>query len=111
MDMSALSTNQRIILGLTAVTAVIHFLLGILNSDILFILNGLGYLGLAAGLYFIPQLADYRAMVRWALIGFTVITIILYFVFNASASFSSPLGLLTKLVEVVLVVMLVQEAR
>ncbi|MBK8988409.1 MAG: hypothetical protein IPM39_20470 [Chloroflexi bacterium] len=71
----------------------------------IFILNGLGYLALLAGLYFLPQLAGQRALIRWALLGFTAVTIILYFVFNWPEVWG-VIGLLTKAIELALVVLL-----
>lgn len=93
-------------IGLTLVTAVIHFTL--LFPDVLFILNGLGYLGLLAGLYFLPQLAGQRALIRWVFIGYTALTIILFFVMNPERP---PLGLFTKAVEAVLIALLFMDGR
>ena len=47
--------------------------------DPLFLLNGLGYLGLL-GAYFlpIPLFQDRHKLVRWALIGYAVLTIVLW---------------------------------
>lgn len=103
-----LGTNQYLIIALAVITAVIHIFIG----GPLFILNGLGYLGLV-GLYyfgsrFLPQVMGFRPQIRWVLIGYTAITIILYFVMNPNA-FSSPLGLITKAVEIILIVMLLRE--
>ncbi|MCZ7668819.1 MAG: hypothetical protein M5U34_17265 [Chloroflexi bacterium] len=56
--------------------------LGIGLSDPLFLLNGVGYLALIIALYFIPQLAGQRALIRWALLAFTAVTFVLYFAFN-----------------------------
>lgn len=95
------------ILALVAVTAVIHLVLGITLPAPLFILNAVGYVGLAGLLYLpIAAAAPYRTQLRWALIGYTLVTIILFFVFNGADAFSSIPGLLTKAVEVVLVVLL-----
>ena len=87
----------------TLITAVIHLALGIP----LFILNGLGYLGLLVLLYApLPALARFQPAVRYVLIGYTVLTIVLYFVMAPLMA----LGLLTKAVEVVLVILLAIEA-
>ncbi len=47
--------------------------------DPLFLLNGLGYLGLL-GAYFlpIPLFQDRHKLVRWALIGYAILTIVLW---------------------------------
>ena len=104
-----LNNQEWAIVALTAVTAILHIVLGIPSLPdffgIIFILNGLGYLALVAGLYFVPQLAEQRSMIRWALIGFTAVTIILYFAFNLPNSLS-PLGLFDKVVEIGMIVLL-----
>ncbi len=114
MDMAAnLSGRQKAIVGLTVATALIHIVLGIMSRTepmflILFLLNGIGYLGLLAALYFLPQFAAQRSMVRWALLAFTAVTFILYFAFNASNPWN-PMGLVDKAIELVLIILLWQE--
>lgn len=112
MDMVAnLSGRQKGIVGLTVVTAVIHIVLGIVSGGtflILFLLNGIGYLALLAALYFLPQMAGQRSMVRWAFLAFTAVTFVLYFVFNWPDIWS-PMGIVDKLIELVLIVLLLQE--
>jgi hypothetical protein len=114
MDMIAkLSGRQKTIVGLTVATAVIHLILALLNSGdtlflVLFLLNAIGYLVLLAALYFLPQLAAQRAMVRWALLAFTAVTFILYFVFNWPTVLN-PLGVIDKLVELALMIYLWQD--
>ena len=112
MDMAAnLSSRQKSIVGLTVATALIHIVLGVMSGGsfmIIFLLNGLGYLALLAGLYFLPQLAGQRSLVRWALLGFTAVTFILYFVFNWPDIWS-PMGLVDKVIELILIVFLWQE--
>src|SRR3712207_1404733 len=74
---------------LTLATAVIHLLLaftaipyfGLNFGVMLFILNGLGYLGLLAALQLpIPLLARFRSAARWALIAYAALTIVLWFI-------------------------------
>ena len=92
------------IIGLTIVTAVIHVVLG----SPLLILNGLGYLALLAVL-FVPlsQLQPWQRFARWGLIGYTVLTIILYFVAHRGGIWMEDgLGLGTKMVEIILVLLL-----
>lgn len=114
MDMVAnLSGRQKAITGLTVATAIIHIVLAILSRDqtmflVLFLLNGIGYLALLAALYFLPQMAGQRSMVRWALLAFTAVTFVLYFVFNWPDIWS-PMGIVDKLIELVLIVLLLQE--
>lgn len=91
---------------LTAVaTAVIHLILAIPDTNILFYLNGLGYLGLLAGLYFLPQMAGQRSLIRWVLIGYTAVTFVLYFVFNWPDVWN-VMGILDKAIELVLIILL-----
>jgi len=98
------------IVGLTVITAVIHLVLGIIISPepmfkVLFTLNGLGYLALIAALYFLRPFAANRALIRYALMAFTAVTLVLYFVFNWP-NVVSPLGLVDKAVELVLIILL-----
>jgi hypothetical protein len=107
----ALNSRQWIILGLAGATGVIHLLLGfgiLGNVDTLFILNGLGYLALAIGLFFIPQLAGQRSLLRWVLLAYTAVTFVLYFVFNWPEIWG-PLGLLTKAIELILIILLLMD--
>lgn len=97
---------------LTVATALIHFRQAFLfpTPDVLFILNGLGYLGLLAALYLpIPQLASYRNIVRIVFIAYTALTIVLYFAINGFFFF--PIGYINKTIEAVLIVLLVVEGR
>ncbi len=107
--MSNLKTG---VIVLTVITALIHLFLGIgqLPSPfgIVFVLNGLGYLALLAGLYFVPQVANMRSLIRWALLGFTAVTFVAYFIVNPDP-FGGVLGLADKAVELVLMVLLWME--
>ncbi len=105
---AGLGSRQYAIIALTLATAVIHLILGFMSEgmfQILFILNGLGYIGLLVGLYFLPQLAAQRSMVRYALLLFTAVTFILYFVFNWPDVFG-VMGLIDKAIELVLIILL-----
>jgi apolipoprotein N-acyltransferase len=91
---------------LTLGTAVIHLQLAF--PDPAFILNGLGYLALLAALYLpIPQLARYRNAVRWVLIGYTALTILLWILVGAR----TPIGYTAVTIEVALIALLLLEAR
>jgi hypothetical protein len=101
---------------LTLATAVIHLYLGLaaipyygLNFGVvLFILNGLGYLGLLAVLQLpIPQLARFRSAARWTLVAYTTLTIVLFFVM---APYYTFIGYLDKAIEVALIALLVADA-
>jgi hypothetical protein len=104
--MKKLGSLQYAIIALTVITAVIHLALGLFLGEInpMFVLNGVGYLALAAALYFIPQLAGQRSLIRWVLMGYTALTIVLYFVLTPNIM--SPVGLADKAVELILVILL-----
>jgi hypothetical protein len=74
----------------------------------LFLLNGIGYLVLVTALY-LPQLRSYQPIVRWLLIIFAAVTIIMYFAIAGLRP--NPVGLLTKAVEIALIVLLLIEGR
>ena len=88
-------------------TATIHLYLG-LSGLPLFVLNGLGYMALVAALYLpVPRLARYRSAIRWALIGYTALTIVLWILVGAR----TPIGYADKLIEVALIALLLIEGR
>ncbi len=103
----SLGSKQYALIGLVVVTAVIHLFLGVDFGDALFILNGVGYLALIAGYYFVPKLASQRGLIRMVLMGFTAITIVLYFFLTPDIW--SPFGLITKAVEVGIIALLAME--
>ncbi len=107
MTTSPASTALRVgIVLLTLATALIHLQLAF--PDPAFILNGLGYLALLAALYLpVPRLARYRNIVRWVLIGFTALTILLWILLGAR----TPIGYIDKAIEIVLILLLLLEAR
>ncbi|MEM7335367.1 MAG: hypothetical protein AAF490_25035 [Chloroflexota bacterium] len=104
-----LDNKQWAVVALVVITALMHIVLGVpFITDIfgiIFILNGIGYLALVAGLYFLPQFADRRGLIRWILLGYTAVTIILYFAFNPPSTYE-PVGLINKAVEIGIVVLL-----
>ena len=91
---------------LTMITAAIH--ISLLFPDPVFILNGLGYLTLLAALYLpIPRLAHYKRVLRWTLIGYATLTILLWVAIGER----TLLGYSTTADEVALVVLLILEGR
>lgn len=80
-----MSPKKIVIILAVLTTSVLHFaaafdrVLFPDGPDPLFILNGLGYLGLL-GAYFlpIPLFQDRHKLVRWVLMGFAVLTIVLW---------------------------------
>lgn len=106
--MATMNSRRYVIVLLAVVVGLIHLIvLGFLFGGVqwLPILNGLGYLALIAALYFIPQLAGMRPLIRWALIGYTALTFVLYFIFD-SDPLHNVLGLATKAMEVVMIILL-----
>ena len=101
---------------LTLATAVIHLYLaltaigsmGFNFGVMLFILNGLGYLGLLAVLQLpIRQLARFRSAARWALIVFAALTIVLFFIMAPAYPI---IGYVDKAIEVALIALLLADA-
>jgi len=93
------------IILLTVATALIHFYLNVLMGklDLLFTLNGIGYLGLLAILFVeFPILKLQPRLVKWLLIIFTATTIFLWVLFGER----SLLGYVDKLIEVLLLILL-----
>ena len=109
MSVSYASTGAAVRVGivvLTLATALIHLQLAF--PDPAFILNGLGYLTLLAVLYLpVGRLARYRGILRWALIGYTALTIFLWIVLGAR----TPIGYIDKIIEILLILLLLIEAR
>src|SRR5829696_2760545 len=110
MASTSISADGALRIGiilLTFGTALIHLYLG-LKGFPLFVLNGLGYLGLLAALILpIPRISEYRNLVRWVLVGYTALTILLWILVGARNS----IGYTDKVMELVLVVLLVLDAR
>ncbi len=107
--MAAMNTQRWVIVGLGLATAVIHFVLAFaLSGGTIFLLNGLGYIALVAALYFIPQLAGMRGLVHWGLLAYTAVTFVLYFIMNWPDVWG-PFGLLTKAIELVLIILLLMD--
>src|SRR5215210_8764406 len=106
-DVSAGDPVRLGIILLTVGTAVIHLYLG-LRGFPLFVLNGLGYLGLLAALILpIPRISEYRNLVRWVLVGYTGLTIFLWILVGAR----NYIGYADKIIEIALIALLVLEAR
>jgi hypothetical protein len=107
-------TLRTIIAILTVITAVIHLFLGSrdLSSGfgVLFILNGVGYLVLLYALLRpFSFLEGQRTLVHYAFMAFTAVTILAWLFLNGD--FSNPIGLITKIDEVLLVAALWMHLR
>lgn len=88
------------IIMLTSATAWTHIALGAQIPFALLVINGVGYLVLLTGHYFVPQLAPYRDHTRDALSAYTGTTIVGYFATCSVAGLIGPVGILNKLIEV-----------
>ena len=76
----------------------------------LFYANGAGYVVLPAALYLPhPVLRRYRRATRWALIGFTAVTVVAYFAL--AQGHVDAFGLADKVIEGLLIALLVVEDR
>jgi hypothetical protein len=96
------------IIVLTVATALVHLGLGLTSFDPMFILNGVGYLVLVGALYApIPQLRAYHSRIRWGLVAFATVTILGWIAIGLRI----PLAYVTKAIEVVLIGLLVMDAR
>ena len=94
------------VIALTLGTALIHLSLNFPDPG--FILNALGYVALLAALYLpVPQLARYRNAVRWILIGYAALTILLWILFGDR----TLTGYTAKAIEIALIALLLLDAR
>jgi hypothetical protein len=75
---------------------------------ILFLLNFVGYVGLAAVLY-LPALQRYRQVLRWVLLAYTLVTVVLWYLFTGGRP--DPVGYIDKIMEVGLIVLLLFDMR
>ncbi len=111
---------QIAILLLVLATAAIHLYLAFVympghtgNIDPLFLLNGLGYLGLVAALYApLGFLHRWRPLVRWVLLGYTALTVLLWFILTQfMGTERTTLGYVDKAIEIALIVLLYLESQ
>lgn len=101
------------VLVLVAAAAAIHFVRAGADPEIrvLFILNGAGFLALGALLY-LPAADRWRRVVRPVLIAYAALTAVLYLLWAAtSGDWTLPLGPVSFVVELLLVVLLWWEPR
>jgi hypothetical protein len=105
------SLQRGLIVVLAAITAVVHLWLGIgglLNGDfslVMFVLNGLGFIGLLAAMFVpgIPIFSTRRKLAGYLMIGFVALTFILFFVVNGF-SYWNAAAVIAKLAELLLIV-------
>jgi hypothetical protein len=91
-----------------APSGLIPSILMIIPLPILFYLNFVGFIVLAAALY-LPPLLRYQRIIRWALIVFTIVTVIAWFLVTGGRP--NVLAYIDKPIEIALVVLLLIEAR
>src|SRR5574341_405776 len=108
------SVLRYAIIVLTLITAVVHLYLGASSLsnpemsplNILWLLNGLGYLGLLGGLFLnIPFLAGRKTWVLYAFMLFAAVTIIAW-IFLSGEDMGGILAYITKVDEFVLILAL-----
>lgn len=111
------STVRIVILVTGLITAIIHlvvlnisFLQDVGRPDILFTLNGLGYLGLLALFFLEPVfLLEQWDFLHYIFIGFAAITIVAFFLLGGTGFGGTevdPLGYATKIDELILIIAL-----
>ena len=107
MKLAVKLTPARTALAILAViTGVYHLFLG----DLMLALNGAGFLGLLAAYFlklnFVPVK---RPTLRWMFMGYTALTFVLYFVVRGVGGFTFLPGMVIKLVEAALFLLLYQD--
>jgi hypothetical protein len=108
MRESRLGGLQMVIIALTIGTALIH--LSLKFPNVVFILNGLGYLGLLSVLYLpVPACTQRRGLARVLLMAFAEVTIVAWIGLgekNLSKGYIAYLGYTDKIIEIVLIILL-----
>jgi ABC-type microcin C transport system permease subunit YejB len=106
------STLRAVIIVIGLITAFVHLVLlnvGMGKIDPLFTLNGLGFLALLAALFLnLPVVSRQQALLHWAFIGFTAVTVVAWVVLGRPYT---ALGYATKVVELVLIAALYLHLR
>jgi hypothetical protein len=102
------------IIVLALLAAIAHFYLAAQPDEELhnfFLLNGFGYLVLILA-FLLPRLTPFHELIRWILIGYATLTIILWFFFGSpSEGALDPFDLSVKLVELALVILLILDKK
>ncbi len=100
---------HAVLVAAVLVTAGIHLYLGIKFADVMFLLNSIGYVGLT-GLFLIPLAITQRfhEVLRWVLIAFALITIIMWAIINGHLDVT---GITAKSAEVLIIVLLLVDRQ
>ena len=104
------SRLESALIALILTTGVAHILVGI--ADLILLLNGLGYFFFAAATLLVPN--AYKLHLRLMLVGYTVLTIVLYFAshpWGYSHGAFDYLGVITKLVEFLILLIVYLSAK
>ncbi len=97
---------QLLIVATGTVTAVLHLILGV-GGELLLLLNALGYVALLVALFApTPQFVAQRPMLRIALLVYTAITFVAYFLLHSIEQYGT-LDIATKAIEMALIVLLI----
>jgi hypothetical protein len=105
------SVLRGIILVTGLITAAIHLFMNVVmgHMDLLFTLNGLGYLGLLAAFFFnLPWISRQRALVHYLFMLYATVTIVAWFILG---SLHDPIGITAKIDEVILITALFLDLR
>ncbi len=105
------SVLRGVILVTGLITAGVHLFMNVVmgHFDLLFTLNGLGYLGLLTAFFFnVPWISRQRALLTYLFILYAVTTIIAWFILG---SMTDPIGISTKIDEVILIIALFLNLR
>ncbi len=107
--------SRILIILLTLAAAAVHFKFFVEDPSggLIYGLDGLGYLGLLGLVYLpFPFLENLHGLARWLLASFAAITIVAYIVYGIQhKEWTVPLGPVTVLIELVLIVLLLVAAR
>jgi len=106
------SVLRAVILVTGLITALVHLYLNVTmgHIDLLFTLNGLGYLGLLAAFFFnLPWISRQRTLLHYLFMLFAAVTIVAWFILSPDRS--ALLGILTKIDEVILIIALFLDLR
>lgn len=97
------------IIMLTLTAAGAHFYLAAQPDEelhFIFLLNGLGYLGLLAA-FFLPLFKSLHRIIGWILFGYTLLTIIMWFILGGPKEGEwDPFDVTVKAVEITLAIQL-----
>ncbi len=89
------------VIGLGVAVGLVHLILGF-GGDTLLLLNGAGYLALLAAIFMpLGQFDQYNQLIRIGLLGYTIVTLLGYFLMHSPAQFST-IGIVTKGLEIAL---------